>query len=128
MIGPIQSQAASQPKPLLRLGGEHPFELFEKDLSEAAKKELSKLKKASADIEAIFAKKLLSEMMPKGVGGEGAMGDFVRDQMLDALAQTSGRNGALGLSRMLHDKLSETIYRQEAARILLTRPTEEPKP
>lgn len=121
--------AADRGKLLLRIPGmgDRPsFELFEADLSEAAQRELEQVQKSSSQVEAIFVKDLLKKMMPEKFAGDGPMADFIRDQFLDALAQQSGRSGALGLSKMLREKLSESIYRQEAARHLGERTPETP--
>ncbi len=103
---------------LLELPGKEKFELFEKDLSEKAAKELEKLGEATQKIEGIFVKDLLKQMLPKGFGGEGQMGDFARENFMNAVADIASKNGGFGVAKMLHQNLANSIYRQEAARLL----------
>jgi hypothetical protein len=107
---------------LIEIPGERPFSLYEADLSEPARKELAKLGDATQRIEGIFVKDLMKVMLPKGFGGEGPMGDFARENFMNALADVAGKNGSFGVATMFREKLAETIYRQEAAR-LMARPT-----
>lgn len=119
----IDGTASVSPLPLLRIGGEKPLELFEADLSQAAKAELKKLDHAARDIEAVFVKDLMGKMATKSFAGEGAMGDFIRDQFLGNIADQVSKTGAIGIGSLLKGTLSDKIYRQEAARILLNPPS-----
>lgn len=110
---------------LLTLPGDKPFELYEKDLSERAAKELGKLKEATQNIEGIFVKDLLKQMLPKGFGGEGQMGDFARDNFMNAIADVASKNGGFGLAKMLNANIANSIYRQEAARLMATTPSKQ---
>lgn len=118
----VKLPAENKGRLLLQIPGERPFSLYESDLSEAAKKQLKKLDKAAQDIEGIFAKKLLNELASKTIGGEGQMGDYVREQFLDSMSNQISKTNGLGLAKMLRQKLSENIYRQEAARSMLGTP------
>lgn len=121
----IDGPAQISPVPVLRIGGNRPLDLFETDLSDAAKTELNKLQKATQDIEAVFVKDLLGKLATKSFAGDGAMGDFIRDQFLGNMAEQVSKTGAIGIGKMLKGSLSEKIYRQEAARILLNPQTPE---
>lgn len=122
----VKLPAQNKGRLLLQIPGDRPFSLYEADLSEAAKKQLGKLDKAAQDIEAVFAKKLLNELASKTLGGEGQMGDYVREQFLDAMSNQISKTNGLGLGKMLRQKLSENIYRQEAARFLTDAPGPDP--
>lgn len=109
---------------LLSIPGDKPFDLFEKHLSEAAAKELKGLKEATQKIEGIFVKDILKIMLPKGFGGEGPMGDFARENFLNAMSDVAGKGGGMGMAKMLETNLADSIYRREAAR-LMAEPTQE---
>lgn len=115
------NQLENRGRKLLEIKGSNPFTLFEGDLSKAAQEEVAKLKKAASETEAYFAKDLLKEMLPKGFGGEGPMGDFTSEQFMNAISEQIGKSGSLGIAKMLSNKLSESIYRQEAGRLILSR-------
>jgi len=115
------NQFENKGRKLLEIKGSSPFTLFEGDLSKATQEEVAKLKKAADSTEAYFAKNLLKEMLPKGFGGEGPMGDFTSEQFMNAISEQIGKSGSLGIAKMLSSKLSESIYRQEAGRLILSR-------
>ncbi len=112
---------SSRGKLLMKLGGAKPFELFEADLSEAAKKEVAKAVKAAEGAEMMFMKQLADKMMPKKIGGDGQMGDFIRDQLTQAIAESGAKSSALGIGKIFRHQMTDSIYRQEAARILLSK-------
>lgn len=116
---------AQNERPLLRIGGEKPFELFESQLSDAAKRELNKLDKATKDVEAVFVKDLMKRLTPKGAFGTGMMADFLQDQFQTALADRIGDTGSFGIAKMLNTNLRDSLLRQEAARLILQRQGEQ---
>lgn len=69
----------------------------------------SKLKKATEDIEAIFVKDLLAAMrraVPDSSLGKGIAGDTYRDLFDNALSQSLGKAGALGISKILYRQMA----------------------
>lgn len=122
LLGSIQAGAgADRGRKLLEIRGSNPIAVFEDDLSAAAKRELEKLDDAAKKIEGQFVRDLLKEMMPKDFGGQGPMGDFNRDNFMNALAEVASKNGALGVAKLMKENVAQTIYRQEAARLILER-------
>lgn len=80
--------------------------------------ELDRLKKATQQFEAVFVKDLLSRMR-KGVAApknEGPMGELARDMMDQAIADEFSRTGALGIGKMLYERLADAYLKQEAAK------------
>lgn len=115
----LNGAVQSGERPLLRIGGQTPFELFESQLGDAARRELDKLDKASKDVESVFVKDLMKRLTPKGAFGTGMMGDFLQDQFQNALADTIGDTGSFGIAKMLNENVRDSILRQEAARLIL---------
>jgi len=109
---------------LLTIPGNHPFDLFEGMLGDAAKKELQGLKDATQKIESIFVKDILKVMLPKGFGGSGPMGDFARENFMNTMSDVAARGGGMGLAKILESNLADSLYRREAAR-LMADPTQE---
>lgn len=78
----------------------------------AAAKDLKSLKKATQEFEAVFAKKLLSEMR-KGVK-ETSFGDTLgkeiyQDMMDDTIAHTMAEQGSLGIGKILYQDFAPKI-------------------
>lgn len=115
---PTNPPSASNPV-LLKLPGDPPFELTLKDLDKQAQAELKKLEKAASDVEGIFVKDLMTRLAPKSSFGEGQMGDFIRDQFLNAISETVGKSGALGIGKMLRNNLQDSLLRKEASKLIL---------
>jgi len=120
MLGTEPSPPAKdRGKLLLKIGGDKPFELFEADLGAAAKKEVAKAEKAARGAEEMFMKQLADKMMPKDIGGKGQMGDFIHDQLTQSIASMGAKSNSLGIAKMFKHQMTDSIYRQEAARIIL---------
>lgn len=86
----------------------------------AAKPKLAELKKATDGIESIFVKNLLSEMQ-KGTHafGESAGADIYQDLMNQAISESIGKRGTLGISQMLYKQLAPRMLAQAEAQIRL---------
>lgn len=115
----IENKSGANPV-LLKLGsGDNEFELRLGDLTEKAKKELSKIEKTSHEVEGLFVKDLLVKLMPKEAFGKGPFAGFLMDQFQTAISQEVSKTGAFGVGNLLAGQLKNSILRQEAARILL---------
>jgi peptidoglycan hydrolase FlgJ len=75
-------------------------------------KQLKDLKKACEQFEAVFAKKLLSEMR-KGVKevqlGDAAGSEIYKDMMDQAIADSMAKQGALGIGKMLYKQFEKQV-------------------
>lgn len=79
---------------------------------------LAKLKKATDGVEAMFVKDLLAAMrkgMPKTSFGDSSGSEIYKDMFDQALADSLGRTGSLGISKVLYRQLSNQIIKQALA-------------
>lgn len=84
----------------------------------AAQPKLEQLKKATNNIEAIFIKDLLNQMqktMGKSAFGEVPGAGIYQDLMNQALAESAGKRGMLGISKMLFEQLSPKVMAEAEA-------------
>lgn len=86
------------------------------DKATAAK--LEELRRAVHGIEAMFVKDLLSAMrrgMPAGsLGQKGPGSEIYRDLLDQALADKVGRSGAMGIGKVLYERLSQQILKSQS--------------
>jgi len=81
--------------------------------------QLKQLKQATNSLEAVFFKQLLEAMrksVPKTSFGDDPGSDTYQDMMDQALSETAGKSGALGISKLLYDQMSQVIRAQDAMR------------
>jgi Rod binding domain-containing protein len=87
-----------------------------------ASKDLKALKKATQEFEAVFAKKLLSEMR-KGLKetsfGDTLGKDMYEDMMDDTMSKTMAEQGSLGIGKILYKDFAPkvvAIHQMQASR------------
>ena len=75
--------------------------------------ELRKLQRASEDFEAVFVKRLLSQMRRSSFSEEiGPMGDMAKDMMDQALAETLSRGpGSIGIGKTIFVDMAQRVVR-----------------
>ena len=85
-----------------------------------AKPQLDQLKQATDGFEAIFFKNLLTEMQ-KGTTlfGSGPGAGIYQDLMDQTLADSMGKSGSLGISKMLFNQIKPVLLSEAEARIRL---------
>lgn len=85
--------------------------------TEAQKQQLTRLKKATEQVEAIFLKDLLGKMR-RTVGSNkesDPMGEMARDMMDQAVADDISRTNSVGVGSLLFKSLSDAYLRQQQA-------------
>lgn len=91
----------------------------------AHSKELRDLKKACEQFEAVFAKKLLSEMR-RGVKetqiGDQAGSEIYRDMMDQAIADSIAHRGSLGIGDLLYKQFEKQVTASRGGDIPVSKP------
>ena len=82
-------------------------------LNDEKKAELKKLQKASEDFEAVFVKRLLSQMRKTSFSEDiGPMGDLAKDMMDQALAESLSRSqNSIGIAKTVFIDMAQRIVR-----------------
>lgn len=80
--------------------------------------ELTKLKEASGQVEGLFVKQLIQKMQQSvpNADSAGPYADLANDMMAQAISDSVGKSGGLGISKVLYDNLSKALVAQESAR------------
>jgi len=87
------------------------------EVAKIAEPKLKELKKATEGFEAIFMKKLFSQMKPKdtGLGGQSFGKDIYEDMYTQALADNAAKSHSLGMGDMLFRQFAPRIVAQAQA-------------
>ena len=82
-------------------------------LNDEKKAELKKLQKASEDFEAVFVKRLLTQMRKTSFSEDiGPMGDLAKDMMDQALAESLSRSrNSIGIAKTVFIDMAQRIVR-----------------
>jgi Rod binding domain-containing protein len=83
---------------------------------------LDQLRKSTQDLEAVFMKDLISAMrksVPKTEVGTGFGSEIYEDMFDQALAQSSSKSGAMGIGKLIFERMSPAVVAQEKTRLLL---------
>ncbi len=91
-------------------------------LADKVQPKLDKLRKASQDLEAVFLKDLLSAMrktVPQNESEAGFGSDIYRDMFDQALAEASSKSGAMGIAKLVFERMAPAVIAQEKAQQLL---------
>jgi Rod binding domain-containing protein len=87
------------------------------NLSDSAKKELHKLKKASEEFEGYFIKLILKDLKYTNLDGksESSMGDFAMDMFRQAISDSMSKTHAMGFADQVYQRYADDIIRRDIA-------------